>query len=67
MTATYSHVALIVPDIQEAESYYMNLFDVQLLFREMVGEDGLWHTLRPETGYAEAAAAGISISMLSLC
>ena len=60
------HIALVVPDIQEAESYYQFLFDMALLGREAELEDGLWYTLPRDKSWQDAQAAGIKIDMLAL-
>jgi catechol 2,3-dioxygenase-like lactoylglutathione lyase family enzyme len=43
----FRHIALVVRDLQEAEHYYLDLFEMELLGREAQLEDGLWCTLPP--------------------
>ncbi|HZQ37261.1 MAG TPA: VOC family protein [Dehalococcoidia bacterium] len=52
-----SHIALTVPALAEAETYYAALFGLSVAFREVECGDG-WRTLRPGTGWPEATAAG---------
>jgi catechol 2,3-dioxygenase-like lactoylglutathione lyase family enzyme len=60
------HVALVVPDIREAEDYYQNLFDMELIGREAQLDDGQWYTLPKDRGWEDAEAAGIDLGMLAL-
>ena len=39
------HIALVVPDLPEAEAYYQSLFQMALIGREAEQEDGEWYTL----------------------
>ena len=66
MVSYFRHIALVVPDLQEAENYYQNLFEMELLGREAQLEDGLWYTLPYELGWKDAEAAGIDLNMLAL-
>ena len=64
-------IALHVPDLEQAEDYYSNLFDMTLVGREapMPGSDlleGPWATLPFDKGWADARAGGITLQMLSL-
>ena len=61
-----AHIALFVPDLRAAESFYQDLFTMQLLMRETVLEDGKWYTLPPEKTWADAAAAGFALDMVAL-
>ena len=63
---TIGHIALFVPDLRAAESFYQNVFAMQLLMREAELDDGLWYTLAPDKGWSEAQAAGIEIDMIAL-
>jgi catechol 2,3-dioxygenase-like lactoylglutathione lyase family enzyme len=66
MTVAVRHIALFVPDLQEAEAYYQRLFGMELIGREAHLEDDLWYTLPPDKAWKDAEAAGIEISMLAL-
>jgi catechol 2,3-dioxygenase-like lactoylglutathione lyase family enzyme len=66
MVSYFRHIALVVPDLQEAESYYQNLFEMELIGREVQLDDGLWYTLPYELGWQDAEAAGITLNMLAL-
>lgn len=63
---TVGHIALFVPDLQAAESFYQHVFAMQLIMRETELDDGLWYTLPPEKGWFDAAAAGIDLGMVAL-
>lgn len=68
------HIALVVPDLREAEAYYRPLFEMQLIGREAQLDDGLWYTLpfdaaqdRPfDKSWDNAEAAGITLGMVAL-
>lgn len=66
MNSCLRHVALFVPDLRAAESYYRSVFDMELIGREAELADGLWYTLPFEKGWDEAEAAGIELGMLFL-
>jgi catechol 2,3-dioxygenase-like lactoylglutathione lyase family enzyme len=66
MVTSVSHIALFVPDLQEAEKFYMNLFDMELIGREIEKENGLWFTLPFNKGWEDAKAAGIDLDMNAL-
>ena len=66
MAAAVRHIALFVPDLQEAEQYYQRLFAMDLIGREAHLEDSLWYTLPPDKTWEDAKAAGIELSMLAL-
>ena len=66
MASYIRHIALVVPDIREAESYYLDLFQMELMGREAQLEDGLWYTLPYELSWKDAEAAGVELSMLAL-
>ncbi len=61
-----SHIALFVPDLQEAEKYYKDLFDMELIGREMLEKDGLWYTLPFHKGWEDVRAAGLDLHMTAL-
>jgi catechol 2,3-dioxygenase-like lactoylglutathione lyase family enzyme len=60
------HIALFVPDLQEAERFYQRVFDMALLMREAPKGDGPWYTLPLDKGWDDAKAAGIEIKMVAL-
>lgn len=60
------HIALVVPDIREAEKYYQRLFGMELIGREAELEDGHWYTLPRDKEWQDAEAAGIDLGMLAL-
>jgi catechol 2,3-dioxygenase-like lactoylglutathione lyase family enzyme len=62
---TCKYIALFVPDVQAAESFYRDAFSMELLFRESEGEGG-WHTLAPAIDWAEAGDRGVRIDMVAL-
>lgn len=66
MVISVSHIALFVPNLQEAEKYYMNLFDMELIGREIENENGLWSTLPFNKGWEDAIASGIDLDMTAL-
>jgi catechol 2,3-dioxygenase-like lactoylglutathione lyase family enzyme len=66
MTISVSHIALYVPDLREAEKFYQNLFDMELIGREIEKEDGLWYTLPFDKGWEDAKAAGMQLGMTAL-
>ena len=35
MVTSVSHIALFVPDLQEAEKFYMDFFDMELIGRDI--------------------------------
>jgi catechol 2,3-dioxygenase-like lactoylglutathione lyase family enzyme len=61
-----SHIALFVPDLQEAEKFYMDLFAMELIGREIEKENGLWYTLPFNKGWEDAKASGIDLDMTAL-
>lgn len=66
MNGYLRHIALVVPDLREAEEYYQSLFQMDLIGREAPHDDGQWYTLPPDKGWEEAAAAGIELGMFAL-
>jgi catechol 2,3-dioxygenase-like lactoylglutathione lyase family enzyme len=50
MLTSASHIALSVPDLQEAERFYKDLFKIELVGREIEKEDGLGNTLPFDKG-----------------
>jgi len=66
MLTSVSHIALFVPDLQEAERFYKDLFEMELIGREMRKEDGLWYTLPFDKGWEDAKVAGLVLHMTAL-
>jgi catechol 2,3-dioxygenase-like lactoylglutathione lyase family enzyme len=66
MNSSVRHIALFVPDLRVAESYYQSIFDMELIGREAELADGQWYTLPFDKGWDEADAAGIELGMLAL-
>jgi catechol 2,3-dioxygenase-like lactoylglutathione lyase family enzyme len=60
------HIALFVPDLREAETFFRRVFGMRLLMREAEMDDHLWYTLPMGKGWADAAAAGIELGMVAL-
>ena len=66
MAISVSHIALFVPDLQEAEKFYMDLFNMELIGREIEKENDLWFTLPFNKGWEDAIASGIDLDMTAL-
>lgn len=65
MTELSPHIAITVPDLEEAETYYAHLFDMELITREALTEDGDRQLPLGKT-WADAETAGIDLYMLAL-
>ena len=63
---TVRHIALFVSDLREAESFFQQVFDMELLMRETVLDDQLWYTLPIDKSWEDAATAGIELNMIAL-
>ena len=66
MTGSIRHIALLVPDLRAAEEYYQVVFEMEVIGREALLEDGLWYTLPFDKGWDDAKAAAIDLGMLAL-
>jgi len=66
MNSYLRHIALVVPDLREAEEYYQSLFQMELIGREAELNDGQWYTLPVGKSWKDAEAAGIELGMLAL-
>lgn len=66
MNTSLSHIALFVPNLQEAERFYKDLFEMELIGREIEKEGGLWYTLPFDKGWEDAKAAGMDLGMSAL-
>ena len=60
------HIALVVPDLREAEEYYQSLLQTELMGCETELGDGLWYTLPAGKNWDDAEAAGIELGMPAL-
>jgi catechol 2,3-dioxygenase-like lactoylglutathione lyase family enzyme len=61
----WTHVALAVGQLRQAEEFYSRLFGLAVDFREAEVADG-WRTLRGGTGWDSFGAAGIEPGLSSL-
>jgi catechol 2,3-dioxygenase-like lactoylglutathione lyase family enzyme len=66
MLNSVSHIALFVPDLQEAERFYKDLFEMELIGREIEKDDGLWCTLPFDKGWEDVKTAGVVLDMTAL-
>jgi len=62
---SYTHVALRVERLREAESFYCGLFALDVAFREAETPDG-WQTLPPLADWEDAERAGINLGLVML-
>jgi catechol 2,3-dioxygenase-like lactoylglutathione lyase family enzyme len=65
------HVALHVPDLEQAEGYYRQVFDLDVVTREALrdgdlSDDETWAQLPHEATWEDARLAGIEIQMVGL-
>lgn len=66
MTITsVTHIALHVHDVQRAEAFYCQLFDLDVAWREAETRDG-WRTLPDGKTWEDAHAAGIHLDLVML-
>ena len=61
----FTHIALILTPLRQAEEFYQTLFALEVAFREAETADG-WDTLPSDAGWDDAEAAGISLGLCSL-
>jgi catechol 2,3-dioxygenase-like lactoylglutathione lyase family enzyme len=61
----FTHIALTVTPLRQAEEFYRTLFALDIAFREAEAADG-WYTLPSDAGWDDAEAAGISLGLCSL-
>jgi len=61
----FTHIALIVTPLRQAEEFYRTLFALEVAFREAETADG-WYTLPTAAGWDDAQAAGVSLGLCSL-
>ena len=60
-----SHIAITVPDLEQAEAYYRALFDMEVVTREELGLDGD-RQLPWDKDWSDARHAGIELYMVAL-
>lgn len=60
------YVAVCVPDLREAERHYQEIFSVEVVGREVLGDDGRWYALRPAHGWDDLDAAGLEALWVGL-
>jgi catechol 2,3-dioxygenase-like lactoylglutathione lyase family enzyme len=61
----FTHIALLVSPLRQAEEFYRTLFALEVAFREAETADG-WYTLPSDAGWDDAQAVGISLGLCSL-
>ena len=61
----FTHIALIVTPLRQAEEFYRTLFALDIAFREAEAADG-WYTLPSDASWDDAETAGISLGLCSL-
>lgn len=66
MVCEFRHIAIRVDDLERAEHYYQEIFNMQLIGREAELGDGLWYTLPPGKGWEDARRNGIELDMVAL-
>jgi catechol 2,3-dioxygenase-like lactoylglutathione lyase family enzyme len=65
------HVALRVPDLQQAEEFYQHVFGLDVVTRETLTggsltDDERWAQLPPTASWDDARRAGVEIQMVGL-
>ena len=66
MSFSCRYVALYVTALEAAEAFYRRVFEMDVLFRESLQDDGEWYTLRSELDWSEARELGVGIDMVAL-
>jgi catechol 2,3-dioxygenase-like lactoylglutathione lyase family enzyme len=61
----FTHVALRVDHLREAEAYYCGLFGLEVAWRQAETPDG-WYRLPQSAGWDDAERAGIDLSIVML-
>ena len=61
----FTHVALRVEHLRDAEALYGELFSLAVAFRETETSDG-WRTLTPETDWDAIEQAGVDVGLVML-
>jgi catechol 2,3-dioxygenase-like lactoylglutathione lyase family enzyme len=62
---SFTHIALRVERLREAEAFYCDLFALKVAWREAETPDG-WYTLPDWAGWDEAAGAGIDLGIVMI-
>jgi catechol 2,3-dioxygenase-like lactoylglutathione lyase family enzyme len=63
MKTSIQHLALFVPELQKAEQYYQSIFEMELVGREAMQNDGLWYSLPFDKGWEDAQKAELMCSL----
>jgi len=66
MPAKIEFLAIYVPDLKQAEQYYGQLFDMEVITREAEKGNGLWYALPKDKGWDEVEKAGMELGMLAM-
>ena len=66
MSVKIEFLAIYVPELKEAEQYYRQLFDMEVITREAEKGNGLWYALPKDKDWEDVERAGIEIGMLAL-
>jgi hypothetical protein len=66
MTSSLRFIAVVVSDLQMAEQFYKGVFEMEVIGREAMLNNGLWYTLPFDKGWKDAKAADIELGMLAL-
>src|SRR5262245_44764176 len=62
---SFTHVALRVGSLREAETFYRDLFGLEVAFREAETPDG-WATLPDSAGWDDVERAGLQLGLVML-
>lgn len=62
----FKHVALLVPDLEQAEEHYRTIFDAELIGREALVEDGTWRSAPPGSDWDDIRSASVDIGWVGL-
>lgn len=66
MAASLEFLALYVSNLQQAEAYYCELFEMEVITREAPQSDGNWYALPADKNWSDVEQAGIKLFMLAL-
>jgi catechol 2,3-dioxygenase-like lactoylglutathione lyase family enzyme len=58
-------LALFVPDLKQAEEYYRDLFEMDVITLEVPQSDGHWYALPTGKDWSDLEKAGISLDTLA--
>ena len=61
----FTHIALLLTPLRQAEEFYQTLFALDVAFRETEVADG-WYTLPSDASWDDAEAAGIYVGLCVL-